>query len=71
MSLHYRDGQEVRIGDHVDYDGEPSVVEDLVDTEAKRLEWGLQCFGLLLTNRAFGRVFVPPESVELVARDVG
>jgi hypothetical protein len=70
MSLHYQDGQEVRIGDQVDFDREPSVVKDLVDTEARRLEWGVEFLGVLLASEAFGLAFVPPEDVELVRRAV-
>ncbi len=34
------------VGDRVVYDGEPSVVEELVDTEEKRLEWRVDYLGL-------------------------
>ncbi len=36
--LHYSDGQEVRLGDHVDYDDTPSVVVDIVESD-RHPEW--------------------------------
>jgi hypothetical protein len=68
--LHYQDGNEARVGDRVVYDGEPSVVEELVDTEEKRLEWRVDYLGLLLANRAFGRVYVEAGDVEFVGRGI-
>jgi hypothetical protein len=68
--LYYRHGNEARVGDRVAYDGEPSVVEELVDTEEKRLEWRVDYLGLLLTNRAFGRVYVEADDVEFIGRGI-
>jgi hypothetical protein len=67
MVLHYQGGRKISVGDRVDYDGESSVVERLVDTESAREVWGVDGLGLLLTNDKFGRVFVSPEEVEFVA----
>lgn len=54
----YADGVEARVGDQVDYDGEPSVVEATIDTPEQCAEWGVAEPGLLLTNAVFGSVFV-------------
>jgi len=69
--LQYRNGKEVCVGDRVKYEGERSEVEELVDTEEKRLEYRLDNLGILLTNRTFGRVYVEPEDVEYVGRARG
>ena len=45
--LQYSNGVEAKIGDHVDYDGEPSVVEDVIDTPKKMASWGLEGAGLM------------------------
>jgi len=66
--LYYRNGIEARVGDRVDYHGEPSEVEDVVDTDEKRVEWRADYLGLLLTNRTFGRVYVKCGDVEFVSR---
>ena len=59
----YFDGHEAKVGDHVDYDGEQSVVEVVIDSNDELKFWGLEERGLMLTNRQFGRVFQPVDSV--------
>jgi hypothetical protein len=55
----YADGAEARVGDRVDYDGEHSTVEAILDTAEQCADWGLTERGLMLKNAAFGLVFVP------------
>ena len=59
--ISYADGTEARLRDRVDYHGEPSVVEAIIDTVEQRTEWGLTDRGLMFKNAAFGYVF---ESIE-------
>lgn len=71
--IKYPDGSVPRKGDRVDYDGYAAVVEDVIDTEAKRREWGVDKSGLMLETEAFGLVFEPEhlidwDSVRFVAR---
>jgi hypothetical protein len=55
----YADGTEARIGDRVDYDGEPSIVEAVLDSTEQCASWGLPERGLMFKNAAFGLVFEP------------
>jgi hypothetical protein len=65
--LHYQDGNEVRVGDRVSHDGEPSVVEEVIEDEGRRREWQVDHPGILIGNRA-GRVFVEPGEVVFISR---
>jgi hypothetical protein len=58
----YADGTEARVGDRVDYDGEPSTVEAILDSAEQCAAWGLTERGLMLKNAAFGLVFEPVDS---------
>jgi hypothetical protein len=58
----YADGTEARVGDRVDYDGEPSTVEAILDTAEQCADWGLSERGLMFKNAAFGLVFEPVDS---------
>lgn len=62
--IRYIDGTDARIGDAVDLDGIPSVVEDVIDSPEKMAHWGLVHRGLMLRNEQLGRVFQPVDSVE-------
>lgn len=62
----YADGAEARVGDKVDYDGEPSIVDEVIDSAEQCAEWGLAERGLMFKNAAFGFVF---ESVDSPAWD--
>jgi hypothetical protein len=59
----YADGTEARVGDRVDYDGEPSVVEAILDSAEQCAHWGLIERGLMFKNAAFGLVFEPVHSL--------
>jgi hypothetical protein len=59
----YADGTEAQIGDHVDYDGEASSVEAVIDSAEQRVEWVLAKRGLMLENATFGLVFEPAGSL--------
>jgi hypothetical protein len=59
--INYADGTEAKTVDHVDYDGEPSVVDAIVDSPEQCADWGLTDRGLMFKNAAFGLVF---ESVD-------
>jgi len=61
MSVRYATGEEALVGDHVVYLGEPSHVEDVIDTKASRESWGLEQRGVMMTNSSFGRVFEPAD----------
>jgi hypothetical protein len=52
----YLDGTEARVGDRVEYDGEPSIVEAVVDTPDECAAWGLTERGLMFKNATFGLV---------------
>jgi hypothetical protein len=58
----YDDGTEVQIGDQVDYDGEPSTVDAIIDTAEECEYWGLKETGIMFKNASFGLVFEPVES---------
>jgi hypothetical protein len=58
----YADGIEARVGDHVDYDGETSVVEAILDSAEQCTDWGLTERGLMIKNATFGLVFEPVQS---------
>ena len=53
----YTDGVEIKTGDRITFDGEPSVIEDIIDSEEKMAEWGLQESGVMITNTSMGLVF--------------
>ena len=57
----YPDGSDACIGDKVDYDGVPAVVEDIIDTESKLTEWGVHERGLMFKTDAYGLSFEPEE----------
>jgi hypothetical protein len=59
----YADGNETRVGDRVDFDGEPALVEDVIDSDSKRSDWGLEDFGLMLKTEHYGLVFKPVNSI--------
>jgi hypothetical protein len=61
--ISYADGREARIGDRVDYDGEPAIVEDVIDSDSKRSDWGLDDFGLMLKTERYGLMFEPVRSI--------
>jgi hypothetical protein len=58
----YADGTEARVGDRIDYDGEPSVVEAVLDSAEQCADWGLTERGLMFKNATFGLVFEPVTS---------
>jgi hypothetical protein len=59
----YADGTEVQVGDRVDYDGDPSIVEAVIDSVDACEEWGLTQRGLMFKNATFGLVFEPVSSL--------
>jgi hypothetical protein len=61
--IRYADGTDARVGDRVDYDGEPSTVEDVLDSAARCAEWGVAEQGLMFKNKKYGLVFEPANSL--------
>jgi hypothetical protein len=61
--IRYADGTDARVGDRVDYDGEPSTVEAVLDSAARCAEWGVAVQGLMFKNKTFGMVFEPAGSL--------
>jgi hypothetical protein len=55
--LHYDDGAEIQIGDHVDFDGTPALVYDVIDSAEKLKEWGLDEYGVMFQAREYGLVY--------------
>lgn len=55
----YTDGTAVQVGDRVDYDGELSTVDTILDTAEQCADWGLVERGLMLKNASYGLVFDP------------
>jgi hypothetical protein len=58
----YADGTEARLGDSVNYDGEPSTVEAILDSSDHCATWGLAERGMMFKNATFGLVFEPVDS---------
>ncbi len=58
----YADGVEARTGDRVDLDGEPAVVEALIDSADQQAEWGLSERGLMFKCASMGLVFEAVDS---------
>lgn len=61
--IHYIDGQEARVGDKVLIDnGERTgVVEDVIDSDAKLEQWGVDEPGLMIKSEYYGLLFLPSE----------
>ncbi len=69
----YADGTPAIVGDAVDFDGEASIVDAVIDSSEDRALWGLEERGLMLRNKMFGLLFTPAgafdwASVALVGR---
>jgi hypothetical protein len=60
--ISYADGTEAKVGDHVDYDGVPSVVDVILDSPEQCAEWGVSDRGLMFKNAVFGLVFEPVDA---------
>lgn len=61
--INYADGSLAQAGDRVDYDGELSIVDEVVDSPETYARWGLSSPGLMLRNTSFGLLFVPANAV--------
>lgn len=61
--VRYSCGTEVRIGDSVDFDADPSVVEDVLATCKEWERWGLAERGVMFRTEGLGLVFEPEKSV--------
>jgi len=57
--ISYSDGTVARVGDQVDFDGEPTVVEAVIDSEEQRAEQGLTDRGCVFKTKSFRLVFEP------------
>ncbi len=57
--IEYPDGTVARRGDRIEVDGYNAVVEDIVDSDAKRGEWGIEERGLMIRCAEIGLVFAP------------
>jgi hypothetical protein len=60
--IHYATGEAAQVGDRVDYNGWQSVVEDVIDNNARQVFWGLSEPGLMLKCDEAGLVFEPCSS---------
>jgi hypothetical protein len=72
--LYYCDSQEVRIGDVVDFDGQPAVVIELLETAYEVAETGLDGPAVGFLTERLGRVYESTtdrgwESIALVRRN--
>jgi hypothetical protein len=61
--LFYRDGSEVRAGDHVVHGTAAAVVEELIEGD-EVARWGLEEPGFLLLCDQCGRVLINPGSAD-------
>ena len=59
LTLCYSTGEDARIGDRVEYHGEPSVVDAVIDNKEAFHAHGVDEFGVFLANASFGLVFEP------------
>jgi hypothetical protein len=59
VTLCYSTGEEARVGDRVEYQGEPSVVEAIIDREEAFRAHGVDGFAVFLKNVSFGLLFEP------------
>lgn len=59
--LYYRDGTEIRIGDHVRHSTALAVVEQLIEGE-EVADWGIEEPGFMLVCHECGRVLISPGS---------
>lgn len=64
--IQYADGTVAEIGDHVDWDGIPAVVEFVIDTYVQSASFGLTERGLFFQSDKYGLVF---ESIDSGAWD--
>lgn len=62
-SVKYSCGTEVRVGDSVDFDGDPGVVEDVLATGKEWDRWGLNERGVMFRTDGLGLVFEPESSI--------
>jgi hypothetical protein len=61
--LLYRDGSEIRVGDHVVHSTAAAVVEDVIEGD-EVARWGLEEPGFLLLCDQGGRVLINPGSAD-------
>lgn len=61
--LFYRDGSEVRVGDHVAHSTAAAIVEELIEGD-EVARWGLEEPGFLLLCDQCGRVLINPGSAD-------
>ena len=69
----YSDGTEVMVGDSVEFDGTPGVVEYFVNSEQEMKDTGVTDPGIMFTSSTMGRFYLPQwaieaDPLELVAR---
>jgi len=64
IMITYADGTIAQIGDNVDFDGYPAVVDDVIDSPELTAKWGLvkDEYGLMFKADQFGLVFEGPNS---------
>jgi hypothetical protein len=62
--ISYANGPESRIGDHIDYEGVPGIIEDIIDTEDKFKKWGVKESGLMIKSEAYGLMFHTLTSID-------
>ena len=55
--VRYFCGTEAQVGDKVDFDGEPAVVESVIATSKDQAAWGLNDRGLMFQSDRLGLVF--------------
>ncbi|QNN24180.1 hypothetical protein HED60_18525 [Planctomycetales bacterium ZRK34] len=55
----YPNGDDVRVGDRVDYDGVPAIVKYIVDDQISQEHWGVEQDGVMFDTEDMGLVFHP------------
>ena len=55
--MQYATGDNVSIGDRVSCDGEPALVEDVIESGDEMVRWGLSEQGVMLRSQKLGLFF--------------
>ena len=61
--IRYADGTQAQVGDHVDYDGHPGVVDMMVDTADEQRRLGVEQRGILIMAD-MDMMILPPNETE-------
>ena len=71
--MHYLDGAEVRVGDHVLHSNAEAIIESIIEGD-EVASWGIEVPGFMILCNQCGRVLIEPgsddwEDVAFVGRD--